>query len=444
MRRCTLPELETVALRRGASNGAELRIVLNRPGAHERVGRPARARPARGRGARGGGRRGPRRDDHRRGARLLARAPTCARASSARRTATRTSGGALRERYNPIIAGDPPDAQAGARGRQRPGGRHRVLARARLRPRDRARVGLPAARLREHRPRARRRRRRCSCRPAPAWAGAAEMALLGRARPGAAGAGVGARDRASTPTTRSRPRSTRSPSGSPRDRRAPTRGPSAQLNAAAVRAARRAARARGRDPAGAGRARATSAEGVERLRGEARRQVLRRVSRPARSRNTLRSPNGPPAPLRVLRRAVAPAVLALLVVAATASRGLHRTRGGRLAERRQTRTLYWLIFSLGVVVFVGVEGVLIWCMVKFRAKKGRVAAQIHGNTRLEIGWTVGAACLLDLPHGRDLRDAAEHQEPGALGDRRERQPGRPLERRVRRHGPAAAARAARR
>ena len=33
-------------------------------------------------------------------------------------------------------------------------------------------------------------------------------------------------------------------------------------------------------------------------------------------------------------------------------------------------------------------------VVKFRAKKGRVAAQIHGNTRLEITWTVGAALIL--------------------------------------------------
>jgi len=33
-------------------------------------------------------------------------------------------------------------------------------------------------------------------------------------------------------------------------------------------------------------------------------------------------------------------------------------------------------------------------MFKFKAKKGEVAAQIHGNTRLEIGWTVGAALIL--------------------------------------------------
>jgi len=96
----------------------------------------------------------------------------------------------------------------------------------------------------------------------------------------------------------------------------------------------------------------------------------------------------------VLRRAVVPALLALLAVAATASAGFIAPEAGGSPNADRTRTLYWLIFSLGVVVFVGVEGVLIWCIVKFRAKKGRVAAQIHGNTRLEIGWTVGAACLL--------------------------------------------------
>jgi cytochrome c oxidase subunit 2 len=56
--------------------------------------------------------------------------------------------------------------------------------------------------------------------------------------------------------------------------------------------------------------------------------------------------------------------------------------------------LYALILAMALVVFVGVEGCLIWFMVRFRARRGRVAAQIHGNTRLEIGWTVGAAVIL--------------------------------------------------
>jgi cytochrome c oxidase subunit II len=56
--------------------------------------------------------------------------------------------------------------------------------------------------------------------------------------------------------------------------------------------------------------------------------------------------------------------------------------------------LYLLILIMAAVVFVAVEGLLIWFMLKFKARRGRVAAQIHGNTRLEIGWTIGAAVIL--------------------------------------------------
>ena len=37
---------------------------------------------------------------------------------------------------------------------------------------------------------------------------------------------------------------------------------------------------------------------------------------------------------------------------------------------------------------------LLYSLVKFKARKGAVPAQIRGNTRLEIGWTVGAAVIL--------------------------------------------------
>ena len=61
---------------------------------------------------------------------------------------------------------------------------------------------------------------------------------------------------------------------------------------------------------------------------------------------------------------------------------------------REIDSLYKLVLAVAVVVFVGVEGCLIYSLVKFRARKGAVPAQIHGNTRLEIGWTVGAAVIL--------------------------------------------------
>jgi cytochrome c oxidase subunit 2 len=97
----------------------------------------------------------------------------------------------------------------------------------------------------------------------------------------------------------------------------------------------------------------------------------------------------------LLRRALAPALLALLVVTIPASAGIILPEaGGGSKQAEDTRTLYAIILVLAVIVLVGVEGVLIYCMVKYRARKGRVAAQIHGNTRLEIGWTVGAAVIL--------------------------------------------------
>jgi cytochrome c oxidase subunit 2 len=99
--------------------------------------------------------------------------------------------------------------------------------------------------------------------------------------------------------------------------------------------------------------------------------------------------------LKLLRRAIGPALLATVLVAAPSFAGLISPESGAGSKNADdTKTLYNLILVLAVIVFVGVEGVLIYCLVKYRARKGAVAAQIHGNTRLEIGWTVGAAVIL--------------------------------------------------
>jgi cytochrome c oxidase subunit II len=102
-----------------------------------------------------------------------------------------------------------------------------------------------------------------------------------------------------------------------------------------------------------------------------------------------------PRPTTLVRRALAPALLALLICAAPAMAGpILPEAGGGSPQAEDTRTLYGIILIIAIVVFVGVEGVLFWCLIKYRAKKGRIAAQIHGNTNLEIGWTVGAAVIL--------------------------------------------------
>jgi cytochrome c oxidase subunit II len=57
-------------------------------------------------------------------------------------------------------------------------------------------------------------------------------------------------------------------------------------------------------------------------------------------------------------------------------------------------TLYVIVLIVALIVLLGVEGLLLYTVLRFRARKGRVAAQIHGNTRLEIGWTIGAALII--------------------------------------------------
>ena len=51
--------------------------------------------------------------------------------------------------------------------------------------------------------------------------------------------------------------------------------------------------------------------------------------------------------------------------------------------------LYWIILIMALVVFVLVEGALIWILVRDRKRDGdeELPPQLHGNTRLEITWT---------------------------------------------------------
>jgi cytochrome c oxidase subunit II len=58
-------------------------------------------------------------------------------------------------------------------------------------------------------------------------------------------------------------------------------------------------------------------------------------------------------------------------------------------------TLYRWGIALGTIIFVIVEGVLIYSLIKFRYRRGgEEPAQIRGNTPLEVSWTIGAALFL--------------------------------------------------
>jgi cytochrome c oxidase subunit 2 len=63
---------------------------------------------------------------------------------------------------------------------------------------------------------------------------------------------------------------------------------------------------------------------------------------------------------------------------------------------REIKNLFVPVFWVAVAVFVIVEGAIVLILIKFRHRKNRdqMPSQIHGNTRLEIGWTIVPAVIL--------------------------------------------------
>jgi cytochrome c oxidase subunit II len=69
-------------------------------------------------------------------------------------------------------------------------------------------------------------------------------------------------------------------------------------------------------------------------------------------------------------------------------------QSGASPNAKQINVLYEITLYIALVIFVAVVGALCYALVKFRARKDAVPAQIRGNTRLEVGWTVAAALIL--------------------------------------------------
>jgi cytochrome c oxidase subunit 2 len=99
---------------------------------------------------------------------------------------------------------------------------------------------------------------------------------------------------------------------------------------------------------------------------------------------------------RLGRLALTLAVVAVLglVLAPSAFAGFIAPKSGGSPNANEIASLYKVVLYIAAIVFVIVEGALLYSLIRFRAKKGAVAAQIHGNTRLEIGWTIAAALIL--------------------------------------------------
>jgi cytochrome c oxidase subunit 2 len=106
------------------------------------------------------------------------------------------------------------------------------------------------------------------------------------------------------------------------------------------------------------------------------------------------APDRPRHHRRVFAVTLGAGIVALLALAGVASADVLTPESGGSPNADSIDTLYKIILGVAVVVFVGVEGLLLYSMIRFRARKDAVPAQIRGNTRLEIGWTLGASAIL--------------------------------------------------
>ncbi len=61
----------------------------------------------------------------------------------------------------------------------------------------------------------------------------------------------------------------------------------------------------------------------------------------------------------------------------------------------QESNLFWFILIVATIVFVIVEGLLIYSIVRFRERPNMpLPRQVHGNNTLEIAWTIGPSVFL--------------------------------------------------
>lgn len=117
------------------------------------------------------------------------------------------------------------------------------------------------------------------------------------------------------------------------------------------------------------------------------------------------------------RRSVSAALMPVFVLGLAACTGLPNTTFGAHSEvgRAEDRLTY-LLLILGGIVFVLIEGALIFAVVKFRARpNAAVPKQTHGNARLEVTWTLIPALILAVIAIPSIRTIFQTEATAAAG-----------------------------
>jgi cytochrome c oxidase subunit 2 len=88
------------------------------------------------------------------------------------------------------------------------------------------------------------------------------------------------------------------------------------------------------------------------------------------------------------------ALVAALLAPAVAGADVLTPDAGPTQNAVDTDTLYKIVFYIGLTVIGSVWAALFFTLFRYRARRGRVAPQISGNTALELGWTLAASAIV--------------------------------------------------
>jgi cytochrome c oxidase subunit 2 len=108
----------------------------------------------------------------------------------------------------------------------------------------------------------------------------------------------------------------------------------------------------------------------------------------------------------------AAAIVALLAQVAPARAGALLPERGGSPNADRIASLYTVVLVLAALVFLAVTVTLAISLYRYRATRNPVAAQVRGNTRLEIAWTAAAFALIVFiaTFSATKLDAIEHPD----------------------------------
>ncbi|HEX6676484.1 MAG TPA: cytochrome c oxidase subunit II [Actinomycetes bacterium] len=85
---------------------------------------------------------------------------------------------------------------------------------------------------------------------------------------------------------------------------------------------------------------------------------------------------------------------AWLVLAGTLVLGGCGSYPGVTKQSTDAHHLYDVMFVIATVIFLLVEGLIVWAVLRYRRRDDQLPPQFHGNNVLEVGWTLGPLLIV--------------------------------------------------